>query len=164
VINGKKSNWGIVSPDLGDVRRMKALASKLGIQNMITLLKDRDVATGKTTITGMQGSVKGLNLIFVDDMIAGGGTMIRDGGNYVWQHGAKRIIGIATHAFFYGDCLELLTRSHFEKLFVTNSIAHHPEKEKLIADHPKISIVNIAPLLAEAIYRNSTGGSIKELL
>jgi ribose-phosphate pyrophosphokinase len=56
--------------------------------------------------------------------------------------------------------LTKISNSALEKVIVTDSVNHRAE----VLKHPKIEIVSIAPLMAEAIRRIETGDSISSLI
>jgi ribose-phosphate pyrophosphokinase len=57
-----------------------------------------------------------------------------------------------------GDAVEKLVDSPIEEIVITDSIPLPPEKQ-----HPKIKILSVAPLLAEAILRVHEDRSVSEL-
>ena len=68
-----------------------------------------------------------------------------------------RRIRLASQAVFAGNALEKLEKSAFKEVIVTNSI---PEKKK----SKKVTVVSIAPLMAEAIRCVNENKSISRLL
>ena len=74
--------------------------------------------------------------------------------------------GIVTHGLFLGDkkigrsAVQMLDASALDEIIVTDSI-DIPDR---IRRHPKVKVLSIAPLLAEAVYRNIIGESLTELV
>ena len=90
-------------------------------------------------------------------MIDTAGTIV-NAVNYIKQEGAKSIRVVATHGIFSGDAIKKITESAIDEMIVTDSIAHREE----VINNPKIKIVSVAPLLAEAIKRIKTGESLSK--
>ena len=60
---------------------------------------------------------------------------------------------------FSGDAIEKINKSQITQLVVTNTC---PNKDKF-AKCPKIAVIDIAPMLAEAIRRTHNGESVSFL-
>jgi ribose-phosphate pyrophosphokinase len=65
---------------------------------------------------------------------------------------------LATHGVLSGDAVGRLVRAPIEEIVITDSIPLPPEKR-----HPKLKVLSVAPLLAEAIIRVHEDRSISEL-
>ena len=118
--------------------------------------KRRNPSTGKTEILNVIGNVRSKNILLVDDMIGTGGTIF-DAETAFRDRGAKRIWALATHGVFSGEFFSRIIESPIERVFITNSIDNHNP----LCD--KISIISVAPLLAEAILRVHTDQSVSSL-
>ena len=124
------------------------------------MYKERDVAINNSSETlEMVGEVKGRNVILVDDIIDTAGT-ITGASDFLKRRGAKQVIAAVTHGLFNGTSLERIEKSGIDKVIVTDTTALRDEVRK----HPKVEMVSIAPLLAEAIRRVQTGESISSLI
>lgn len=153
-------NLVVVSPDKGGVSRATFYQGLLGASELAIVYKERDLSVNnKSEALAMVGDVKGKNVLLIDDMIDAGGTIVHSA-NYLKEKGAKRIFAAATHGLFSGDALEKISKSAIEKVIVTDSVLHRRQ----VVKHPKIEIVSVAPLLAEAIKRIETGDSISSLI
>lgn len=153
-------NLVVVSPDKGGVSRATGYQRLLEAGNLAIVYKERDInVNNKSETLAMIGDVDGKNVLIVDDMIDAGGTVV-NAANYLKEKGAKRIFVSATHGLFSGDALGKISNSSIEKVIVTDSINHRQE----VVKHPKIEIISVAPLLAEAIKRIETGDSISSLI
>jgi len=156
----KLENLVIVSPDKGGVPRATFYQGLLKASEMAIVYKERDIsANNKSEARAMVGDVRGKNALIVDDLIGDGGT-VAHAANHLREKGAKRIFACATHGLFSGDALTKISNSALEKVIVTDSVNHRAE----VLKHPKIEIVSIAPLMAEAIRRIETGDSISSLI
>ncbi|MFT5832192.1 MAG: ribose-phosphate pyrophosphokinase [Candidatus Paceibacteria bacterium] len=152
----------IASPDRGGTTRAGIYAKFLGEDDDFVILskmrtKAGEVDEGSTKIIG---DVKGKTVVFVDDMIDGGGTMIA-GAKVVKSAGATRVIAVVTHGIFSGDALQRLQESDIDLVFVTDSIHHGGAKLNACS---KIRVVSVACLLADAVRRTHEGDSLSALI
>ena len=76
------------------------------------------------------------------------------------EHGARPDIHIAaTHGLFTDAAIERLSRPEIAQVLVTNTLPQFAA-----AALPKIQVLDVSPVFAEAIRRSHTGESIVELL
>jgi len=101
------------------------------------------------------GNVKGKTAIIVDDIIATGSSVV-EAAETMGRKGVKNVYTAISHGILSGDALERIKNCHILKeVVITDSIPlRNPEK------NPKIKVVSIAPLLAEAIMRIHNAESI----
>lgn len=148
----------VVSPDAGGTRRAEKYAQALKATGIATVYKKRDLSTeNKSQALAVMGDVKGKNVLLVDDIIDTAGTLTH-AAELLKSQGAKRVYVAATHGLFSKDALDNITRSAIDKILVTDTVQHRQE----VVEHPKIRIVSVAHLLAEAIKRIETGESISQ--
>ena len=102
------------------------------------------------------GDVKGKTAILLDDMVDTAGTLCKDA-EALKSFGAKRIFAATSHGVLSGPAMERLTQSPIEELMVSNSI---PLRGKA---SPKITVLSVAPILAEAIKRIHEDQSVSQL-
>ncbi len=138
----------LVSPDKGGIRRIKILSAMLGNLPYAVIEKDRDLATGEVTVSGINGKVKE-NMIIVDDMISTGGTIVTSA-NLLRSKGARKIFVFATHAVFSQDSPKILGNSALRKVFVTDTINIPKEKR-----FPKLKILSVAEMIVAELKKNS---------
>jgi ribose-phosphate pyrophosphokinase len=148
----------VAAPDKGGMLRSTAYARLLGSDALALVYKKRDIMLNNVSNTlAMIGNVKDRDVIVVDDMIDTAGTIV-NAADYIKNKGAKSVRVVATHGLFSGDALKRISESAIDEMIVTDSIAHREE----VRSNPKITIVSVAPLLAEAIKRIKTGESISK--
>ncbi len=152
----KLKNMVVGSPDKGGVVRATGYSRLLGGQDIAIVYKERDINfNDKSESLNMIGEVKDRDVLLVDDILSTGGTLM-NAANFLKKKGAKSVRAAVTHGLFTGNALDLLSKSSLEEVIVTDTIMHRKE----IVNHPKVTIVSVAPLLAEAIRRIETGESI----
>lgn len=107
------------------------------------------------------GNVKDKTVIIIDDLIDQCGIWIAAAETVVKKGGAQKVYCVATHGLFGDDSLELMEKCQcIDHIIVTNSYPIAPERIKASR---KINILDLSPLLAEAIRRNHYGESISQL-
>lgn len=154
----KLSNIVVASPDKGGILKATGYAKLLGSEKIAVVYKKRDVMLNNVSnAMAMIGDVKEKDVLLVDDMIDTAGTIVH-AANYIKKKGAKSVRVVATHGIFSGEALKKIADSEIEEMIVTDTIAHREEIQK----NPKITIVSVAPLLAEAIRRITTGDSLSK--
>ena len=150
----------VASPDKGGGPRASAYSKLLGHDDWVLFYKSREVA-GKVSGVKITGDVRDQNVVFVDDMIDSGGTMIANA-HAAKAAGAKELFAFATHGILSGKAVEKLQESPFTNIFVTDTIAH--DWVGIVQRAPKFEIIPIAPLIAKAIQRLHSGQSLSELI
>jgi ribose-phosphate pyrophosphokinase len=150
----------VASPDKGGMTRATGYAKLLGAKGVALVYKQRDIhLNNESEALGMIGEVKGKDVLIVDDMLDTGGT-IAHAADYLRKEGAKSVRVAVTHGLFSGKAIERINNSVIDEVIITDTIFHREE----VVKHPKITVVSIAPLLAEAIQRIQTGESISSLI
>ena len=133
-ISLEKDDIMMISPDEGGMGRCMYYSSVLGV-DLGMFYKRRNytvVVNGKNPIEAHEylgKSVKGKDVIIVDDMISSGESIL-DVGLQLKQRGAKRIFVFATFGLFCNG-LELFDKAYADgtitKIFTTNLIYRTPE-------------------------------------
>jgi ribose-phosphate pyrophosphokinase len=148
----------IVAPDAGGVGRAHAFADILGVSHIVTVMKRRAKAG---VVESMQtvGDVKGYSCIIIDDMCDTGGTLVA-ACSLLRDMGAARVVACITHGILSGPCCERVNScAALEELIVSDSL---PQDEH-VHQCPKLKVLSIASLLAQAIETYNTESSISEL-
>lgn len=145
----------IVSPDHGSVTRARNMAQFFNCP--IAIVDKRRPEPNKSEICNIIGDIKGKNCIILDDMIDTAGT-ITNAANAIKDMGAKAVYCGATHAVLSGPAIERIQNSAMEELVLLNTIPLTEEKKI-----DKMTTISVAPLLAEAMTRVFTNGSISKL-
>lgn len=151
-------NLVVASPDKGGMHRATGYAKLLQAEGVALVYKERDVKLNNVSDTlEMIGNAKDKDVLLVDDMIDTAGTIVH-AANFIKKKGARSVRVVATHGLFSGDAIQKITDSAIEEVIVTDTIAHRKE----VLDNSKMTIVSVAPLIAEAIRRVKTGESISK--
>ncbi len=145
----------IVSPDHGSVPRARNMAEPLGCP--IAIVDKRRPEPNKSEIMNIIGDIKDKNCILVDDMIDTAGT-ITNAANALKDLGAKSVRACATHAVLSGPAIQRIDESAIEELVLLNTMPI--AKEKML---PKMKVLSVGPLFAEAINRIHTNESVSKL-
>ncbi len=145
----------IVAPDAGGGRRAEAVANDL--QAPIAFGYKRRTGEGDVDTIAVSGDVKGRDCVVVEDIITTGGTISKVV-QALRNQGAGRVLVAATHPVFTGNAVERLKKADVEEVIVTDSVPIDADKLG-----PPLTVLSVAPLLAEAIIRVHENRSVSEL-
>jgi len=150
----------VASPDKGGVLKASFYADYLNADGLAIVFKERDVQTkNESQAFEMIGDVNNKDVLIVDDMIDTAGTIV-EAARIIKERGAKSICVAATHGLFSDPAPKKIAEAPIDKIFITDTVPVRKE----MRDNPKVEIISIAPLLAEAINRIYNGDSISEKL
>lgn len=143
-----KKSVVLISPDMGGVRRVKLLLEQLDGVATASIVKDRDLVTGAVTAKKFSSAsniteLKNKTAIIVDDMISGGGTIIK-AVELLKEHGVAKIVVFATHPLFSQNAATLLQDAPIDRVYVTDTI-FVPKKKRFA----KLEILSIADMVAQ---------------
>jgi len=154
----------VVSPDAGGVKRVEefrlALVGKLGrdVHNaFIEKYRSAGVVSGHAVV----GDVAGKTAIILDDLISSGTTMAR-AAEACMARGAAAVYAGATHGVFSSKADEALANPAIAGIAITNSVP--PALPVLDRVQNKLSVLDVSGLVASAIERLHSGGSLVDLL
>ena len=146
----------VVSPDTGRVKLAERYARGLGLP-LVVLHKER-LEVGEVEVRRVIGDVRGRRPIVIDDMITTGGT-VDEAVHALLGAGAKPEVTVAaTHGLLVGKAMERLANPAIAEVVVTDTVPVPPAKRL-----PKLRILSVAGLLAEAIRRLNENRSISAL-
>ncbi|CAI0418443.1 unnamed protein product [Linum tenue] len=146
----------VVSPDVGGVARARAFAKKLS-DAPLAIVDKRRHAHNVAEVMNLIGDVKGKVAVMVDDMIDTAGTIAK-GAELLHQEGAREVYACCTHAVFSPPAIERLSSGLFQEVIVTNTL---PVAEKNY--FPQLTILSVANLLGETIWRVHDDGSVSSI-
>jgi len=144
----------VLSPDLGYAKSAAAFARRLGLP--VAAGAKQRFSDSKVSISAIIGEVADRDVIIVDDEIARGTTVLEL--LSVLRKQEVRSISIAcTHGLFADGALEKLAAAEdVTEIVSTNSVP-------VPVSHPKLTVLSVAPALAEAIRRTHDGESVSVL-
>ncbi len=148
-------NCVVVSPDVAGTPRAKALAEMLDVP--FAIIAKRRPEPNKVEVMEVVGNVEGKTAIMIDDMVDTGGSLVQ-GAEALMERGATGVIACCTHPVLSGNAPERILNSPIRKLIVTDTIPVPPEKL-----NERITVLSVAPLLAEAILRIHNDDSVSVL-
>ncbi|KAA2237187.1 ribose-phosphate pyrophosphokinase [Salinarimonas soli] len=149
-------NRMVVSPDVGGVVRARALAKR--IDAPLAIVDKRRERPGESEVMNIIGDVEGRSCILVDDIIDSGGTLC-NAADALLANGAKEVYAYITHGVLSGGAVSRIANSKLKELVITDSI----QPTHAVALAKNIRVINIAPLMGEAIGRTATESSVSSL-
>jgi len=148
----------VVSPDTGRVRTAEQWADELGGLDIAFVHKSRDIdAANQVVANRVVGDVAGRCCLLIDDMIDTGGSITK-AADLLFNEGATKVVIAATHGIFSPPATDALKNSRVSEVIVTNTLPISPDK-----DFDKLTVLSIAPLLAQAIKAVFEDGSVTSL-
>ena len=146
----------VISPDVGGVVRARGIAKR--IDGDLAIVDKRRDKANVSEVMNIIGDINGRDCIIVDDIVDTAGTLC-NAAEALINSGAKSVSAYITHGVLSGPAVERIKNSKLDELVITDSIA----PTKLILDASNIRILNLAPLIAEAIRRISSDSSVSSL-
>jgi len=149
-------NMVVVSPDIGFAKNARKYATALKVPVAIGD-KTRSCHNEKAEVLEIIGDVKGKNAIIVDDFTISCGTLV-DTARVLKEKGAEKIYACVTHALIGDRGLKALENSDIEELIITDTV----ENQKAF-EHPKVRVVTVAHLFAQAVKIIHNKDSLSQL-
>jgi ribose-phosphate pyrophosphokinase len=146
----------IVSPDAGGVERARAFAKRM--KASLAIIDKRRDSPNKAKFMNLIGEVKDMHAIILDDMVDTAGTLV-EAASALDSKGAREVHACCVHPVLSGPAVQRLNDSVIRELTVTNTIPLKPEA----AGNPKIKVLSVANILAEAIKRIHCNDSVSSL-
>lgn len=148
----------VVAPDMGQAKSAARFAKSLGLA--VAAGNKERVSDTEVTISGLVGRpVQGFRRALIyDDEIATGGSVL-ELSRILIEQGIQEIWVVGTHGVFVHGGLERLAAvPEITEIVTTDTVYIPPEKR-----HPKLHVLSIAPVFADAIRRNYLRESIGDL-
>ncbi len=147
----------LVSPDVGNVKRARVYANRLGGE--LAIIDKRRVSGSETRTMAIIGDVRDKTVLMVDDIIATAGTLVQ-ASEVVRRAGARKIIAAATHGVLCGPAIERLAAAPIDHLAITDTI---PIPPAVRARLPNLTVLSVSELMGEAIRRIHRNESVSSL-
>lgn len=152
----KLADWVVVAPDLGAAKKARNFGERIGA-SLAVIEKRRVANAGSSEVLNVIGEVAGRRAIIFDDEIDTAGSVI--GATRVLEQArVQEIYAVCTHGVLSGPAIERLRDSPIREVVMTDTVPLPPEKQL-----PKITVLSVAPLFAEAIHRIHQGVSVGAL-
>ncbi|KAG6024178.1 hypothetical protein E4U41_001835 [Claviceps citrina] len=150
----------IVSPDAGGAKRATAIADSLKMDFALIHKERRPIKFTEQRNASMMlvGDIANRVCILVDDLGDTANTITR-AAKLLKKEGATKVYALLTHGVFSGDAIPRLNASAIDRIIVTNTVPQD-EHRRLC---PKLDILDVSPIFAEAIRRVHHGESISRL-
>lgn len=155
LVDKEIENLVVVSPDVGGIKMARAYSHLLNTPLAIVDKRREDEHSIK--VMNLIGDVEGKNVVIVDDMVSTGGSLV-EAATALKEHGACDIYAAIVHPILAGPAVERINASIIKEFITTDSI---PIPQHKLID--KITVLSVAPLLAEAIKRIYDNTSISSL-
>jgi len=153
----KLKNLVLVSPDVGNTKRARMYAERLG--GDLAIIDKRRVSEKEVELGRIIGDVRGKTVLMMDDMITTAGT-VSGAAKLCKDNGAGPIYVGATHAILCGPAVERLREAPIDEIVVTDTI---PISQETIDSLPKLHVLSVAELIGEAIHRIHNDESVSSL-
>ena len=158
----KLTDATLVSPDAGGLKRVRNLSRMCHTKNIVIIDKERS-APGENQVRAVIGDPGEINVI-VDDIGDTVGTVVEAAKAIKLKNKNARVYALFSHAVLggtekYTKALENVSHPAVDQFVVSNTIpVSHP-----FIRTGKVTVVSVAPVLAKALERILTGGSINEM-
>jgi ribose-phosphate pyrophosphokinase len=150
------ANTVVVSPDMGGAKSAAAFARRLGVP--VALGAKQRISDSEVRISAIIGDVAGRDVIILDDEIAAGTTLI-EVLDRLREIGIGQVRIACTHGLFGRDALQrLAAQPDVVEIVTMNTVPVAAEKRV-----EKLTVLSVAPALAEAMRRIHEGESVSEL-
>lgn len=145
----------VVAPDAGGAKRAEAVANLLGVP--IAFVYKRRTRDDDAEVLDVAGDVRDRDCVVVEDIVSTGST-VSAVATALRKLGAGKVRIAATHAVLTPGAVQRLRQAPVEEVLVTDSIPIAADKQG-----PPLTVLSVAPLLAEAIMRVHQNRSVSEL-
>ncbi len=150
------TNLVVVATDLGFAKQGRNWAETLNVP--LAFIEKRRVDNAeRPKALAIIGDVEGKDVLLVDDEVNTAGSVV-NAVKVLREAGARDISFAFTHAFLADIAYERLESLNLKEIIFTNTLPI-PEEKRL----PNMTILSIAPMLAEVIVRAHEGRSVGEL-
>lgn len=146
----------IVAPDLGAVKLAERYQRVLHLP-VVVVHKTR-ISGSEVSVRSVIGDVTGKAPLIIDDMITTGATVAAAARSLIDAGCRPEMCVASTHALFVGPAVARLQPMPIRQLLGTNSV------DMDVPVPAQFQVVNLAPLLAEAIGRLNRDESLEHLI
>lgn len=148
-------NLTVFSPDVGGLKRAQTFAKLF--ECPLGFIAKRRVSAEHVEASNLVGDVEGKDILIVDDMTETAGTLTA-AAQLLRERNPRSVRAAVSHAVLTDSAYDRLSSGLLDELIVTDTT---PPNEKY-KDYP-ITVLSVAPLLAEAILRVHNNMSVTSL-
>lgn len=153
----------LATVDLGGSKLVRKIARKAGLDpDKDTAITMKEKSGGDQNALFLNGDVRGRDVGIFDDIV-NSARSLTDAAKLIDSKGAGDIYAFITHGMMFNEdgevdtkALKSINNSPIKTLFLTDTVEQPP----LVVSHPKIQVISVAPVIAEAIKRIHTGQSL----
>ena len=147
----------VISPDVGGVVRARAMAKCLNDAEL-SIIDKRRSGPNKSEVMHIIGEPKGKHCVIIDDIVDTAGTLC-SAAHELKKSGACNVSAYITHPVLSGSALSNIMDSDLDEIVVTDTIPLNEAAKKC----PKIRVVSLADMLAQAIKRVNVEESVSSM-
>jgi ribose-phosphate pyrophosphokinase len=155
-LNIPPRDFVVLSPDEGSIKKALLYQKRLG-GSIAVVDKRRSSAVHTEQANLIGASLDNKVAVIFDDMISTAGTVV-GAANIALKNGAREVYVCATHGVLCGQAVQVLRDAKIRQIVVTDTIPIPPNK---FLDN--MTVLSVAPLLADAIKRIHTNESVSKL-
>ncbi len=144
--NFNPEEFAVLAPDFGSVSRARQFAMRLGCS--VAIIDKRRPKANVSEVMNIIGDVKDKKIILVDDIVDTAGTICNAANAAIEMGGAKEVYAYVAHPVLSGNAIEKIKNSRIKNMTFFNTI--NIPSEKML---DKFSIIDVSPMLSEAIKR-----------
>jgi ribose-phosphate pyrophosphokinase len=152
----KNTPLTVVSPDAGGTERARIVAKQLDAP--LAIVDKRRSGPNEAKAMNLIGEVEGRIALLFDDMVDTAGTL-SEASRLLRQKGAKGVLACATHGVFSGPAAQRLKDGKFDEIITTDTIPLQEDIKKF----KNLTILSVAPLIGETIFRIQRNDSVSAL-
>ena len=143
----------VFSPDVGGLKYAAAVADMLNLPYGFVAKR----RTSDTTVqaTSLVGEVEGRDILLVDDMTETAGTLVA-AAELLKKNGARSVRALVSHCMLQDVAYDRLRAGPIDEVITTNTVPVVPKGLP-------ITVLSVAPLLADAIKRIHGNSSVTDL-
>jgi ribose-phosphate pyrophosphokinase len=157
IVEGSHDDTVMVVPDLGYANQARRIAEMLDVPLVFMQKTHRD-NSGRSEVVGVIGDIDRKRAIVIDDEVDRGTTMLNTI-TVLQERGVNEIWAACTHGVFSDGAVERLTATGIVELITTDTCPMTPT----VRNNPRVRVLTVAPLFAEAIRRIHEGESVGAL-
>lgn len=143
----------VISPDVGGVERARKFAARMDAG--LVIIDKRRPKANEAVVYNVIGDVKDKVAIIFDDIVDTAGTLTTVAAK-IKERGAREVYAACSHGLLSRNAIDKINKSEIKKLIITDSL---PERDL----GPKVDMLSVSYILADAIRRNHDGRSISDM-